>query len=142
MRTGASWLIAVVAAAALAACSRPPQGSLYDRLGGEPVLTAAVDRFVANVAADPVINRRFSGVDIPALKKLVFEHLCESAGGPCHYTGRPMSVAHRGMEITPAEFAAMNEDMRQALQSLKVSQREIDEVMALLVAQRDQVVGR
>jgi len=59
---------------------------------------------------------------------------------PLH--GRPLAVAHRGMDITPAEFTAMNEDMRSALRSLKVPEREIGEVMALLIAQRGEVVGR
>jgi hemoglobin len=126
----------------LSACAPHRQASLYDRMGGERVVSAVVDQFVANVAADPVINRRFAGIDIPALTKLVFEHLCESTGGPCRYTGRPMAVAHRGMAITPVEFAAMNEDMRAALVTLAVPRREIDEVIALLVSERDEVVGK
>src|SRR5207302_8933039 len=33
-----------------------PQKSVYDRLGGQPAITAVVDDFVGNVAADNRIN--------------------------------------------------------------------------------------
>ena len=36
-----------------------PQKSLYDRLGGQPAITAVVDDFVGNVAADNRINGFF-----------------------------------------------------------------------------------
>jgi hemoglobin len=47
---------------ALAACqsmTAMPQKSLYDRLGGQTAITAVVDDFVANVAADNRINAFF-----------------------------------------------------------------------------------
>src|SRR5262245_12192726 len=41
------------------------QASLYERLGGKPAITAVVDDFVGNVAADNRINKRFASADIP-----------------------------------------------------------------------------
>ncbi len=46
----------VIALAACQSMSPAPQKSLYDRLGGQPAITAVVDDFVANVAADNRIN--------------------------------------------------------------------------------------
>ncbi|HEX9301931.1 MAG TPA: group 1 truncated hemoglobin, partial [Casimicrobiaceae bacterium] len=40
-----------------------PQKSLYDRLGGQTAITAVVDDFVANVAADNRINGFFARTD-------------------------------------------------------------------------------
>ena len=40
--------------------SMAPKPSLYDRLGGKPAITAVVDDFVGNVAADGRINQRFA----------------------------------------------------------------------------------
>ena len=52
-------------AVSLAACSTPMKPmqdqSLYQRLGGKEAITAVVDDFIGNVAADPAINRRFAG---------------------------------------------------------------------------------
>ena len=42
--------------------------SLYDRLGGKPAITAVVDDFVGNVAADKRVNGRFANANIPRLK--------------------------------------------------------------------------
>jgi hemoglobin len=36
--------------------SSSPQRSLYDRLGGQPAITAVVDEFLKRVAADKRIN--------------------------------------------------------------------------------------
>ncbi|MGZ9067367.1 MAG: group 1 truncated hemoglobin, partial [Burkholderiales bacterium] len=48
-----------------------PGESLYQRLGGKPAITAVVDDFVANVAADARINGFFATTDIPRLKMLL-----------------------------------------------------------------------
>lgn len=133
----------VVALTGLAACARAPEErSLYQRLGGEPAVTAVVDDFVANVAANPAINQRFARTDIPKLKKLLGEQICEAAGGGCKYTGRSMRESHRGMNITPAEFNAMGGDMMKTLEKFKVPPRERDEVMALLGSMNKEIVGQ
>lgn len=62
---------------------------LYDRLGGKPAITAVVDDFVANVAADARINRRFAGTDIPRLKRMLVDQICEAAGARASTRARP-----------------------------------------------------
>ena len=61
---------ALMAALLLAACQMGQMGtmsqkSLYDRLGGKDAITAVVDDFVGNVAADKRINGFFAKADIP-----------------------------------------------------------------------------
>lgn len=111
------WLgLAVVTAALTAGCAgmrdeMMMKKSLYERLGGTPAITAVVDDFVANVAADSRINGRFAGTNIPRLKTLLVDQVCEATGGPCKYQGRDMKSAHAGMGITNAEFNALVEDL-------------------------------
>jgi hemoglobin len=72
----------LVLTAVLAACQTtmaPPPKSLYDRLGGQPAITAVVDDFVGNVAADPRINELFARTDIARLKRLLVEQICAPA---------------------------------------------------------------
>jgi hemoglobin len=64
--------------------------SLYDRLGGQPSISAVVDEFVARVAADKRINAFFARTDIAHLKMQLVNQICEASGGPCKYTGRSM----------------------------------------------------
>lgn len=127
---------------ALAACAQPAEKTLYERLGGQPAVTAVVDDFVANVAANPAINRRFAAADIPKLKRLLVEQVCEASGGPCKYSGRSMKESHKGMDITPAEFNAMGGDMVKTLDKFKVPEREKNEVMALLGSMNKDIVGQ
>ena len=87
--------------------------TLYQRLGGKPAITAVVDDFVGNVAADPRINQRFAGADIPRLKRMLVEQICQTSGGPCTYVGRDMRTAHAGMDITDAEIHSAGPGPRQ-----------------------------
>lgn len=116
--------------------------SLYDRLGGKPAITAVVDDFVANVAADARINRRFMGTNMPRLKSMLVEQICEATGGPCKYTGQNMTDAHRGMNIADGEFNALVEDLVKSLDKFKVPAREKNELLAALGGMKPQIVGK
>ena len=116
--------------------------SLYERLGGKPAITAVVDDFVANVAADARINGRFANANIPRLKTLLVEQVCEATGGPCTYTGRDMTSTHRGMKITDAEFNALVEDLVKSLDTFKVGAREKNELLGALGGMKAQIVGQ
>src|SRR5712691_2903525 len=78
--------------------------SLYDRLGGKDAITAVVDDFVDRVAADNRINKFFAKANVPRLKMMLVDQICEATGGPCKYTGRDMKSAHKGMGITNTAF--------------------------------------
>ena len=114
--------------------------TLYERLGGMDAITAVVDEFVANVAADERINGFFVGVDIPRLKRLLVEQICAASGGPCTYTGRSMKEAHMGMGLTDADFDALVEDLIMALDKFKVPEKEKNELLSLLGPMRPDIV--
>jgi hemoglobin len=118
------------------------EASLYQRLGGQPAITAVIDDFVANVAADERINGRFAKTDIPRLKKLLVEQVCAGTGGPCQYTGRDMKTAHKGMRLQEAEFTALVEDLGKSLNKFKVAKQEQDELLAILGPMKPDIVGQ
>ncbi len=128
---------------AAAPAAAPAGGpALYERLGGLPAITAVVDTFVANVAADTRINAFFGGVDIPNLKRLLVEQICQATGGPCTYTGRSMRAAHTGMNITNPQFDALVEDLVRALDTFRVPEREKSELLTALGGMRREIVGQ
>jgi hemoglobin len=116
--------------------------TLYDRLGGRPAIAAVVDDFIANVAGDQRINLRFQGADIPRLKTMLVDQICEASGGPCSYTGKTMLEAHRGMKVTDAEFNALVEDLVRSLDKLRVPVREKQELLAALGGMKGQIVDK
>jgi len=115
--------------------------SLYERLGGKDGITAVVEDFVANVAADARIKGRFAKTNIPHLKQMLVDQICQATGGPCTYTGRSMPDAHKGMHITEAEFNALVEDLTRSLDKFKVGEREKTELLTALGGMKGQIVG-
>jgi hemoglobin len=141
--------VVVLAAVTLTAgCSSMESGrtmaqpSLYDRLGGKPAITAVVDDFIGNVAADTRINQRFANANIPRLKTRLVDQICEASGGPCKYTGQNMRDAHTGMKITDAEFTALVEDLVKSLDKFKVPAGEKNELLSALGGMKLDIVGR
>ena len=142
-------VVGVLAAAVLmAGCGSMESGksmaqpSLYERLGGKPAITAVIDDFIGNVAADNRINKRFGGADIPRLKARLVDQVCEASGGPCKYTGASMRDAHTGMKITDAEFGALVEDLVKSLDKFKVPAEEKDELLSALGGMKGDIVGK
>ena len=114
--------------------------SLYDRLGGKSAITAVIDTFVARVAADNRINKKFARTNIPRVKTMLVDQVCAQTGGPCTYTGRTMKEAHRGMRVTEGEFNALVEDLVSALNQFNVPKREQDELLAALGSMKGDIV--
>ena len=118
------------------------QPSLYERLGGKPAITAVINDFVGNVAGDARINKRFANADIPRLKARLVDQVCEASGGPCTYTGASMRDAHKGMNVTDAEFGALVEDLVKSLDKFRVPAKEKNELLGALSGMKGDIVGR
>ena len=118
----------------------PVKKPLFDRLGGKPAITAVVDQFVANVAADGRINARFATTDIPKLKGHLIDQVCQATGGPCRYQGRDMKGTHLGMQISSADFGALVQDLVAALDKFNVPAGEKGELLGLLGPMKKDIV--
>ena len=139
----AGTLFALLALGACSSMDQPmAQKSLYDRLCGQPAITAVVDDFIGNVAADSRINGRFAHADIPHLKMELVSQICAGTGGPCKYTGKDMPTAHRGMNITDAEFGDLVEDLVKSLDKFKVPEKEKGELHGILGPMKPAIVGK
>jgi len=99
-----------------------------------------VDDFVGRVAADNRINGKFANANIPRLKMLLVEQICQASGGPCTYTGRDMKTTHAGMRITSEEFDALVGDLVATLSQFKVPEREKKELLGALGPMKKDIV--
>ena len=138
------WLAGtMVVALAVGACADKKmmeEASLYDRLGGKPAITAVVDQFVANVAADQRINGFFANADIPDLKAKLVDQICQASGGPCTYGGLDMKTAHQGMGVQEEHFNALVEDLIAALDQFNVPEQEKNELLGALGPMKGDIV--
>jgi hemoglobin len=114
--------------------------TLYERLGGLEAITAVVEDFVARCADDGRVNGKFVRTDIPRLKKMLVDQVCEASGGPCTYTGRSMRETHDGMQVSAGEFDALVEDLVATLDHFDVPKAEQDELLGLLGPMREDIV--
>jgi len=134
-----AWAL-VVAVNLLAAGGARAGNSLYDDMGGDATLRAAVDHFADIVEADDRINFTFAETDLAKFKELLFEQLCQLSGGPCKYSGRDMHTAHEKLKINNAEFNALAEDLYLGLARAGVPYRLQNKLMAMLAPMQRQIV--
>ncbi len=119
--------------------------TLYERIGGEPAVNAAVDIFYRKVLNDHRINRFFDGVDMEkqAAKQKAF--LTMAFGGPHSYTGEDMRKGHAHlvkMGLNNSHFDAVVENLGATLIELNVPEELINEVVAICETTRNDVLGR
>jgi hemoglobin len=114
--------------------------SLYDRLGGKLAIVAVVDDFVGRVAADSRMNGKFANANIPRLKIMLVDQICQASGGPCTYAGRDMKSAHAGMGVSVEEFDALVGDLVATLNKFKVPEREKNELLDALGPMKQDIV--
>jgi hemoglobin len=134
--------VAVMLGSAGSASAQMAKRSLYDRLGGYSAISAVVDDFVANVAADKRINKFFAKANVPRLKARLVEQLCQASGGPCVYTGADMKTAHAGMGVRNQDFNALVQDLVKSLNKFKVPKAEQKEIASVLLPMRKDIVTR
>jgi hemoglobin len=122
----------------------PPVRALYDRLGGKEGIEAVADIFTKNLLADPRVNRSFKKPKdgLSHFKAMISEQICQLAAGPCQYSGKDMKEAHKGMGITDAQFDAVVEDLKLALDEKGASEQDKSELFAALAPMRADIVEK
>jgi hemoglobin len=89
--------------------------SLFDRMGGEPVLRAVIDEFVDRVFDDLMIGFMFRRANRARVKRFEYEHAAEFLGADVSYGGRPLGDVHRPHRVMGGQFARRKEILRQVL---------------------------
>ncbi|MBQ0795868.1 group 1 truncated hemoglobin [Zhongshania sp.] len=116
--------------------------TLYERIGGEAAVEAAVDIFYDKIMADDRIKAFFENIDMFAQARKQKLFLTMVFGGPSEYTGRDMRSAHAGMGIDDGHFNAVVENLAATLRELGVSDEDITEVAKIAESVRGDVLNR
>jgi hemoglobin len=114
-----------------AVAQAPQAPSLYQRLGGEERIRAITADIVDNHFRNEVVRARFVKSDRNKLIRLAAEFICMGTGGAQQYTGTDMRAAHRGMNISEAEYMAVIDDILAALDKHGVGEREKQEMLSI-----------
>lgn len=119
--------------------------NLFEKIGGEAAVNAAVDVFYRRVLSDDRISDFFDDVDMErqATKQKAF--LTMAFGGPVHYTGADMRKGHAHLVargLNDSHFDAVVENLVASLQELNVPAELIAEVGAVCESTRSDVLGK
>ena len=119
--------------------------TLYEKLGGEAAVNAAVDIFYRKVLADYRINRFFDNSDMEkqAAKQKAF--LTMAFGGPNNYNGQDMRTVHARfvkMGLNASHFDAVMEHLGATLTELNVPAELIGQAAAIAESTRNDVLGK
>jgi len=115
--------------------------SLFERIGGMSAVNAAVDIFYQKVISDPCISPFFRHINIEAQAGKLKAFLAYAFGAPLKYTGKSMREAHRHMHLTEEHFNAVATHLVSTLKELNVHQHLIDEVVAIAITTREDVLN-
>ena len=119
--------------------------SLFNRLGGEAAVNAAVDIFYRKVLSDYRINRFFANSDMDKQIAKQRAFLTMAFGGPNNYTGMDMRKAHAPlvqMGLDESHFNAVMEHLGATLKELNVPGDLIAEAAAIAESTRNDVLGK
>ncbi|HEX6275498.1 MAG TPA: group 1 truncated hemoglobin [Polyangiaceae bacterium] len=120
--------------------------SLYDRIGGEPAIMAAVDLFYEKVKNDEVTRPFFDGLDMNSQVQKQIAFMSRALGGPVEYHGKDLRVAHarlvRDKGLGDAHFDAVATHLRATLEELGVQKDLVEEALTAIAGMRDEVLGR
>lgn len=116
--------------------------TLFNRIGGMNAVNAAVDIFYAKVIQDERINHFFRHIDMATQSGKLKAFLAYAFGAPMNYSGKSMRAAHQHMHLTELHFDAVAGHLVTTLQELNVPQEIIDEVVAIAVSTKNDVLNR
>lgn len=119
--------------------------TLFDKIGGDAAVNAAVDIFYRKVLSDDRISSFFDDVDMDnqAAKQKAF--LTMAFGGPNNYSGEDMRRGHAHLVqrgLNDSHFDAVMENLGATLTELNVPEELIAEAAAIAESTRNDVLGR
>ncbi|MBT3352333.1 MAG: group 1 truncated hemoglobin [Nitrospinaceae bacterium] len=119
--------------------------NLYEAIGGEGAVDAAVDLFYRKVLSDERISHFFDTTDMDEQRAKQKSFLTMVFGGPNEYTGKDMRTAHaplveRGLE--ESHFNIVAGHLQATLDELGVPADLAGQVMTLAASTKDDVLNK
>jgi len=119
--------------------------SLFERLGGEAAIEAAVVDFYGRVMSDDALSPFFDGLDMDAQIKKQIAFMTMAFAGPNRYSGRDLRTAHAKLVqrgLGDAHFDAIQRHLRGTLEDLGIDAATVTEVAGIVETTRRDVLGK
>jgi len=121
--------------------------SLFERLGGRPGISILVDDTVDAHMKNPAINARFlpflkEPERLAKIKQHTVDFFSAGSGGPAEYSGRDMETTHTGMNISPAEYMHVIDDIFSALDKQSIDDDTKKDVLGILWSLKGMIISQ
>ncbi|MGE0593821.1 MAG: group 1 truncated hemoglobin [Vicinamibacterales bacterium] len=119
--------------------------TLFQELGGQAAVEAAVDNFYRKVLTDDRVSRFFEGVNMDTQRAKQKAFLTMAFGGPHNYTGKDMRDGHAHLlkqGLDDSHVDAIIELLGATLRDMGVKESLIDQVAAIAESTRNDVLSR
>jgi len=119
--------------------------TLYERLGGQEGLDAAVDIFYRKVLVDDRISHFFDDIDMDVQSAKQKAFLTMVTGGPANYTGKDMRDGHKHLVargLNDSHVDAVVELLSETLREVGASEGDIATVVSVCEGARADVLNR
>ncbi|MEY4545266.1 MAG: hypothetical protein RL685_1461 [Pseudomonadota bacterium] len=122
--------------------SETGQTSLFDELGGEPVLRSVIRTFVDRMFSDPMIGYLFRKANAQRVADKEYELAAQHLGAPgVVYTGKPLGEAHAPHRILDGQFARRLHILRGTLEEAGAPRAVIDHWLGFTERLKPLVLG-
>uniref|UniRef100_UPI003216B0D4 group I truncated hemoglobin n=1 Tax=uncultured Draconibacterium sp. TaxID=1573823 RepID=UPI003216B0D4 len=121
--------------------------TLFERLGKSEGIAKIVDDAIDTHMKNPAVNVRFLPyLDEPEKLAKIKQHSVDffsaGSGGPVNYTGRDMPEAHKGMNISPAEYMHVIDDIFKSLDKNSIDEETKKEVLSILWSLKGMIIAQ
>lgn len=121
--------------------------TLFERLGGISGISKIVDDTVENHMANSNVNARFlpfkeKPEQLAVIKKHTIDFFSMGSGGPVSYSGKDMVSAHKGMNISAAEYMHVMDDIFAALDKNSIDEDSKKDVLAVLWSLKGMIMSQ
>lgn len=119
--------------------------SIYQQIGGEAAVNAAVDVFYRKVLSDDSISKFFDDTDMDAQREKQKAFLTMVFGGPNEYTGKDMRTAHAKLVekgLNSSHFDAVAGHLQATLSELGVPENIAGEIMSVAASTKGDVLNQ
>ncbi|KPC74632.1 hypothetical protein ADL26_09295 [Thermoactinomyces vulgaris] len=122
---------------------RSTRSTLYERLGGEELITIVINEFYDRMLEDDRVNHHFIGVNMDVLKRHQVTYFMSYAlGGPMHYEGNTLRKAHSGLNITSEEYEIAIKHLNSALRKNQIALEDIARIEAFLRSVKPHIINK
>ncbi|GFR44458.1 hypothetical protein Agub_g5719 [Astrephomene gubernaculifera] len=137
-------VVAVVGPTKAAIFAKEP--TLFEKLGGQPAVDAAVDIFYNKIMADKELAPFFDGIDMKRQRKKQADFLTFAFGGSKTYSGKTLAASHKKLieekGLNERHFDLVAGHLVSTLQDLKVAENLINEVVAVVGPTKEAIFGK